>query len=260
MTLTVYHRGGGKSLGYPPNCILTIKWALGHGAQAIEYDVFAVKTVRGYDMAVIEPKLLLENGLDMDDLHGEDVSRIDAGNEKFGACKVAKLWEMLQLVGKTDVHQQIHLKGNNPMTARTVTREIDGLDNIALTSFDLNVLNQVRKKRPDAFVGWLVKQDGRSGSEGAHDLTKSMASGSERILPYTDEELSAILKEAKGYDVDIVILCGPKIGGEGTLRKFQRECFEVGAWGVGSNIVLAKRLMELGVDRFTIDNPEELKG
>ena len=38
----------------------------------------------------------------------------------------------------------------------------------------------------------------------------------------------------------------------------QNAGYEVGAWGVGTNLDLAKRLIDYKINRFTLDNPEQL--
>ncbi|MBS1266304.1 MAG: hypothetical protein MAG795_00271 [Candidatus Woesearchaeota archaeon] len=75
MDTLVFHRGGGKSLDYPPNCILTIKWAMNNGAEGVEYDVAVAKFNNNYEMVVIEPKLLKENKLDVDNLNWNDLKK-----------------------------------------------------------------------------------------------------------------------------------------------------------------------------------------
>lgn len=56
----------------------------------------------------------------------------------------------------------------------------------------------------------------------------------------------------------MIILCGPKIQNEDMIVKVKESGFKVGAWGVGSNIDLAKKLIKFNLDRFTLDNPEQL--
>ena len=90
-TLVVYHRCGGKSLGYPPNTLLTAQWAAAHGAQAIEYDVALAQDGENPKIVVIEPQVLKAAGLDIDNLHWEDVKNVDAGNKMFGFQKVPLL-------------------------------------------------------------------------------------------------------------------------------------------------------------------------
>jgi hypothetical protein len=64
-TLIVYHRCGGKSLGYPPNTLFTAKWALKFGAKAVEYDVVLCKDGMANKIIMIEPKLLKDYNLDI---------------------------------------------------------------------------------------------------------------------------------------------------------------------------------------------------
>lgn len=257
-TTLVYHRGGGKSLGYPPNCLLTIKWSSRYGAKAIEYDVVVTKDGSQYKMIVIEPKLLLEHNLDINNLEWNSVKNIDAGNEQFGYVPIATLQEVLAEIDQNSIRQQVHIKGTHPQTVPSLVSEITNLKNITVTSFDLNVLNRVKDYAPKLSVGWIVKPDSESGNEGAEDLTKMVSSNPDAIPAYTQEELNDILVKSKKGDIDVIILCGPKIRDTTSVKAFQDAGFEVGAWGVGSNLKMARRFISLGLDRFTIDNPEQL--
>ncbi len=67
-TLIVFHRCGGKSLDYPPDTLLTIKWAIDYGAKAIEYDVVYCNNNGIDEIIVVEPKLLKSAGLDITNL------------------------------------------------------------------------------------------------------------------------------------------------------------------------------------------------
>jgi glycerophosphoryl diester phosphodiesterase len=258
-TLLVYHRGGGKSLNYPPNCILTIKWAINHGTEAVEYDVVAVKDGDSYKIIVFEPKLLLENNLDIDSLDWEDVQKLDAGNQKYGYCGIATLKELLDVVDQSKVKQQIHIKGRNPKTVRTLISELDSFENIAITSFDISVLKEVKEIVPNSKVGWIVKPNSKSGSEGAQDLTKMVSENPDTLPTYSQDELETIFYKASTNNIDVVILCGPRFKSKSIISYFQEKGFEVGAWGISCNLDIAKKLIEFGIDRFTIDNPEALR-
>lgn len=255
MTLIVYHRGGGKSLGYPPNSILAIRWALGRSAAAIEYDVCVTRVEDRFRMIVVEPKLLLRCRLDIDALNWNDVRVVDAGNETYGPCGVSTLKEVLALVDGT-THQQIHIKGADPHTVPALLDEIGGDLDCLLTSFSLNTLGVAKRISPRTRTGWIVKPDGESGSEGADDLTATVAAGSP--APYTTAGLASIRHKARDGGVDVVILCAPQIPSRDAISFFRRDGFEVGGWGVGTNLGLAKRLIDFEIDRFTIDNPEQL--
>ncbi|MEK9196642.1 MAG: hypothetical protein AAB914_04700, partial [Patescibacteria group bacterium] len=58
--------------------------------------------------------------------------------------------------------------------------------------------------------------------------------------------------------IDIVLLCGPRIKNSQLVDTVKESGFQIGAWGVAMNLTLAERLIELNLDRFTIDNPEQL--
>ncbi len=253
MTLIVYHRGGGKSLGLPPNCLRTFRWALERNAPAIEYDTCVCLDADQPLMAVVEPALLTDRDLDIDRLTWREVRSINAGDARHGL--VATLAEVLRtLAGRT--HQQIHLKGANPLTVPTLLQEVGEGADCLVTSFSLAVLTQVKAGRPGLRIGWLIKPDGSSGSEGSRDLTARMAGA--RPPPYAAHEVDEILERAKAAGVDCVIPCASRLAGADVVERIRRAGFEVGCWGVGCNLGLAARLIAFGVDRFTIDNPEQL--
>lgn len=255
-TLIVYHRGGGKSLGYPPNCFTTFKWAISNGAKAVEYDTVVSKDKDKWRMVVVESKLLKDNNLDIDNLSLEDIRKLDAGNIKYGQCDVALLKDILKFFESYNIAQQIHLKGNNPNTVTAIISEVENPEGKLITSFDLAVLNEIKNQKEALRVGWLVKL----GIEGTGDLTKIVESSLGKLPEYSMKEISQIIKDAKLYRIDTIILCGPKVRDrdKDTIKKIQGEGFQVGIWGVGSNLDLARKLITFGINRFTIDNPEEL--
>ncbi len=257
-TIVVFHRCGGKSLQYPPNTLLTARWASEHGAKAIEYDIVACKDGDKYVIAVIEPKLLKQANLDINDLKWSDVQKINTGNNTFGQSKVPLLQEMLVAVDNAKTGHQIHIKGDNPVTVTELLPLLEKIQNYLVTSFDISVLNEVKKLKKSVPVGWIVKPKQEKGAEGAEDLTAAVMANAGAMPSYSDEELSEIMNEAKEGSVDVILLCGPRIQNEAMVKKVKEQGFQVGAWGVGTNIELAKRLIEYKLDRFTLDNPEQL--
>lgn len=259
-TLIVYHRGGGKSLGYPPNSLLAIEWAINSGAKAIEFDIATVGDGSKYRTIIIEPKLLHQAGLDIDNLEWDEVKKVDAGNAKFGRKGVGRLGDVLMNLENQHIHRQIHIKGNNKQTIRVLAEELARIDwsLTVITSFDLKILKHVREAMPDSRIGWIVKPDGQSGSENGQDLTALISTNADILDEYTDDELQDILKKAKEIEVNIIILCAPRIKKKEVITFFQDNGFEVGAWGVGTNLEIARRLMDFKINRFTIDNPEQL--
>ena len=257
-TLVVFHRCGGKSLGYPPNTLLTAQWALEYVAKAIEYDIVYCKDPDASRVVVIEPKLLKQAGLDINDLAWSDVSTIEAGNERVGHVVPGTLEEMIVAINTTTVTHQIHLKGNHPKTTETVVQKMQGINSCVLTTFDIEVIKKIKVIDPKMRVGWIVKPKQEKGSEGSEDLTALVAASGRTLPPYSGEELGEIIQEAKDASVDVVILCGPRIQNKNTVMQVQNAGYEVGAWGVGTNLDLAKRLIDYKINRFTLDNPEQL--
>lgn len=257
-TLVVYHRCGGKTLGYPPNTLVTAKWAENHGARAIEYDVAVAKDGDSFQVFAIEPKLLNDAGLDINNLAWEDVQKINTGNEKFGEQPVSTLEEMFEAIDSEKVAHQIQIKGQHPATIREVLARIKNIKNYVITAFDRNVVKEIKSFDVDTPVGWLVKPAQESGDEAGVDLTAKLVAEADTLQPYSDDEINEILAAAEEDKVDVVLLCGPRIKEKSLVEKVKKAGFQIGAWGVATNTSLAKQLIDLGLDRFTLDNPEEL--
>ncbi|MFH0770407.1 MAG: glycerophosphodiester phosphodiesterase [Candidatus Peregrinibacteria bacterium] len=256
-SLVVYHRGGGKSLGYPPNCIETIRWASHQGAPAIEFDVALASDERGGEfLCVVEPKLLILAHLDINHLRWGDLISINMGNEKVGRVPPVKLKQVLDDIAPS-VGLQVHLKSDGKRTAEAAVQELSGRENVLITSFDLRMLHSVKIHNQALKVGWLVAPDGIPQSEGVHDLTKKVTSNT-TIAPYALGELSAIDEQLRTNQVDVAILCGPRIQKREMVSFLKERGYSVGAWGIGTNIALARQLIDFGIDRFTIDNPEQM--
>lgn len=257
-TLVVYHRCGGKTLDYPPNTIVTAQWAMNHGARAIEYDVAIAKDGDGFQVFVIEPKLLSEAGLDINNLTWDDVQKINAGNEKFGSQPVPLLEEMLQTIDSEKVAHQIQIKGQHPATVKEVLARTKNIKNYIITAFDRGVIKEIKGLNSSVKVGWLVKPAQESGDEAGVDLTAKLVAEADTLQLYSDDEITEILEKAQEDRVNILLLCGPRIKEESLVKRVKATGFQIGAWGVATNLILAKQLIELGIDRFTLDNPEQL--
>lgn len=254
----VFHRCGGKSLGYPPNTLLALKWAVEYGAKAVEYDVVLCKDDEEGSIVVIEPKIIKQAGLDVNNLVCSEVSKLAAGNRKYGHCEAPKLEDMLQAANPSKIAHQIHIKGNHSDIIKVLLPKLQRYTNYILTTFDITTLRQIKEVAPTVRVGWIVKPHRETGYEGLEDLTASVTANVDSFLPYSESELDEIIEMAKAESVDIIILCGPRIQQKGTVDIVKKAGFELGAWGVGTNLEVARRLIEYQVDRFTIDNPEEL--
>ena len=245
-------------MGYPPNCKLSIEWAVKYGAKAVEYDIVCCKDGDKNILAVIEPKLLKENRLDINNLKWEDVRKINAGNDKYGECPVATFEEVQRII-PSDVYQQIHIKkGENFDIIPELISKIGEVSVYTITTFDINVIKMVKKAKADALVGWIVKPEQGDGDEGTTDLTALVSSNPDALPDYKDEEINGILVKAKEHGVSTVILCGPRVRDKKIIDKVKKAGFKSGSWGVGQNLEVAKRLISYEIDMFTIDNPEAL--
>lgn len=258
-TVVVYHRCGGKSLGYPPNTLVTAEWAMNNGARAIEYDVAIAKDGNGFQVFVIEPKLLVEAGLDINDLEWADVQKLNAGNDYFGVQSVPRLEEMLAAIDSEIVAHQIQIKGQHPANVEEVLKRTKFVKNYIITAFDENVIREIKTVDKEVRVGWLVKPAQEAGDEAGVDLTAKLVSEADSLKPYSDDEMTEILGKAKWLDVDVLLLCGPRIKEEKLVHRVRETGMQIGAWGVATNLLLAQQLISLEIDRFTLDNPEQLQ-
>lgn len=257
-TLVVYHRCGGKTLGYPPNTIITAEWARDFGARAIEYDVAIAKDGDKFQVFVIEPRLLNDAGLDINNLEWSDVQKLNAGNEQFAQQPVPLLQDMLDTIDSEQVAHQIQIKGQHPASVKEVLAVAKNAQNYIITAFDRNVIREIKSIDENVRVGWLVKPDQDGGDEGGADLTAKLVAEADTLKGYADEEIAGILDIAKEDNVDVVLLCGPRIKDKELVSRVKDLGFEIGGWGVATNLKLARRLIGLGLDRFTLDNPEQL--
>ncbi|HRH24093.1 MAG TPA: glycerophosphodiester phosphodiesterase family protein [Candidatus Paceibacterota bacterium] len=257
-TIVVYHRCGGKSLNYPPNTILTAQWAQAHGARAIEYDVVLAQDGDEPKMVVMEPKVIKEAGLDINNLRWEDVRNLDAGNATFGFQKIPTLEEMLTAIDASKTGHQIQLKGQHPDSVKVLLSKVTNLNSFVITAFDISVIQEIKSFDKTIPVGWLVKPQQEGGDEAGVDLTAKLVADIGSIRPYSEEEIESIVKTAKENTIEVILLCGPRINSREMVQKFRSGGSQVGAWGVATNLALAKQLIEFGLDRFTLDNPEEL--
>jgi glycerophosphoryl diester phosphodiesterase len=89
-------------------------------------------------------------------------------------------------------------------------------------------------------------------------LTAKVISQTAALQEYSDNEVADIILRARENAVDVVLLCGPRIRRRSLVRRVKEAGFQIGAWGVAADLTLARRLMELQLDRFTLDNPELL--
>ena len=257
-TVIVYHRCGGKSLKYPPNTILTAQWASKNGAKAIEYDVALAQDDDNSKIVVMEPKVIKEAGLDINNLQWADVKNLNSGNETFGFQKIPLLEEMLAAIDSNKTGHQIQLKGQHPDSVKVLLTKVQGLNNYIITAFDISVIQEIKSLNKGIPVGWLIKPRQEEGDEAGVDLTAKLVADLDSIQEYSEAEVSEILDTARTNSVDVILLCGPRIKSKKVIEQLKSEGFGVGAWGVAMNLSLAKQLIAFGLDRFTLDNPEEL--
>lgn len=165
---------------------------------------------------------------------------------------------MLDSIDSEQVAHQIQIKGQSPASVKEVLAITKNIHNYIITAFDIDVIREIKNFDKDVKVGWLVKPDQDAGDEGGIDLTAKLVAEADSLEAYSNKEITEILDKASKNSIDVVLLCGPRIKDKALVRRFKESGFEIGAWGVATNLALARRLIELGLDRFTLDNPELL--
>lgn len=241
----------------PPNTLFTAQWAKQHEALALEYDVAIAKTDTGFEVFLIEPALLTQAGLDINNLNWQDVKALNTGNEESGELHPALLADALEQIGPELAHQ-VQIKGQHPESVKEVLKRVEGFENFIITAFDMNVIKEIKSLSPTTRVGWLVKPAQEAGDEAGVDLTAKLVAEADTLEQYSDEEIADIIAECTQNNIDIALICGPRIQSQAIVNAFHDAGLEVGAWGVAMNLELARRLMGYGLDRFTLDNPEQL--
>ena len=199
-------------MGYPPNTLFTVEWAIKNGAKAIEYDVVLASDNHSKDYVVmIEPKIVNSLGLDINNLIWEDIEQLDAGNEKFGKLSLTHSEDVLQ-IAEDKLAQQIQLKGDqNPNLIPVLLKKLKNTKKFIITAFDIESITAIKKLDRNIRVGWLVKPEQEKGSEGTIDLTALVTKNPNALPEYADEEINTIIQQAKKHFVDILLLCGPRI-------------------------------------------------
>jgi glycerophosphoryl diester phosphodiesterase len=234
-------------------------WAIAHGAKAVEYDVILATDKDGAEhIVMIEPKLINTLGVDINNLSWETIKDLDAGNGTFGKVSISHLEDVLQLAGKK-IAQQIQLKGDgNPRLIPALLSRLTSSTNFILTAFNIDVIKKIKETNNSIRVGWLVKPQQEAGGEGTVDLTALVRENPTAFNVYTNKEIATILEDAKKHHIEVILLCGPRIIRSNAVKIIHEAGLEIGAWGVGTDLELARKLIEIGIDRFTIDNPEQL--
>ena len=165
---------------------------------------------------------------------------------------------MLGAVDSKKTGHQIQIKGRHPDSAQVLAAKVANIQNCLITAFDIQFIRELKAIDSSIPVGWLVKPNQERGDEGGVDLTANLLEEASSVAAYTSTEVEEIISAAKEAKVDTLLLCAPRIGSIGVVENVRRAGFGVGAWGVATNLDLARKLIGFGIDRFTIDNPEQM--
>jgi glycerophosphoryl diester phosphodiesterase len=158
----------------------------------------------------------------------------------------------------SSVELQVHLKQESEELAVSVLEDLGERENVLITSFVLSMMGTIHSFNPSVDVGWLVKPDNSEDGGGTNNLTKNVSSGGIEVQPYLLGEVEELIRTSKQSNVHSLLLCGPRIEDKNIVDVVHSSGIQVGAWGVAANLELAERLIDFGLDRFTIDNPEQL--
>lgn len=258
-TTLIFHRGGGKSLGYQPNTLQTIEWALAYGAEAIEFDV-VLYTKGSFSTLIVEPSLIKDKKMNIDEIKSDKVEEIDTNKRLPGRQRPLALRRLRKLIEGKKVTLVIHAKSENKALFASIITAMGDYEYYYISSFCIDHHRYLQQLNPFVKKYWIVKPDMETGLEGTTDLTALISADPTSLPPYTMREIYRITKVAMDAGIEVVSLCAPRISKKGQLDYVKRKGLKTSAWGVAMNLDVARNLMKLGIDMMTIDNPEELLG
>ena len=232
----IAHRG--YSARAPENTVAALELALDVGATAVEFDLHATRDGT--------PVLLHDATLDRTTdgtgplLHvsASEIEALDAGSwfdGKFDGEPLPTLERALAAIAPRIERVYAEIKGvrrrRHLRTLAETVREAGLQERTVYISMDWNALDGIRSTDPDAFLGYIVEEIGRT------DDALSRAKGDERALLDFDAR---------------ILLANPEIA-EMALD----TAVPLAVWTV-NDATVAARLLDMGVCRFTTNQVERL--
>ena len=236
MFLNIAHRG--DSVNAPENTLPAFELAIEAGATAVEMDRRC--TADGH-VVVLHDKSI-DRSTDgtgtLADLSLEQVRRLDAGawfDERFAGEKVPILEEVFErLVDRVPL--VLHVKDAGCGIEEVVAREThrrDAVDRVTVSSDHREVLAVMQRLAPEVATTWIAWfRDWRWWMWYVAGKVRRL--GAHRVSPPAKQVTGAMVEYFHGQGI------------------------AVRAWGVGRDESLARRLISLGVDGMTFDDPRRL--
>ncbi len=236
MFLNIAHRG--DSVNAPENTLPAFELAIEAGATAVEMDLRC--TADGH-VVVLHDKSIdrtTDGTGALADLSLEQVRRVDAGawfDERFAGEKVPTLAEVFDRVVDR-VPLVLHVKdagrGIEEAVARVMHRR-GTVDRVTVSSDHREVLASMRRLVPEVETTWIAWfRDWRWWMWYVAGKVRRL--GAQRVAPPAKQVTGAMVEYFHGQGI------------------------AVRAWGVGRDESLARRLVSLGVDGMTFDDPRRL--
>lgn len=221
----IAHRG--LSNKAPENTLVAFQLALDEGFSAIELDVRA--SIDGEFFVIHDAKLdrTTSGSGTVSKSTSQYICELDAGSwfgERFASTKVPRLSEVLDfLPDHIEVHLEVKFKKKN--LVEKLCEYLNGLGSLSrvvVSSFSIDTLITIRRYLPNIKIACLIK----------------------------DYMIS--LNELMDVNPDFICPNIEKLDNAG-IQFFKKHQFDVRVWGVGSDLTLFKKAVDLGVYGATVD-------
>lgn len=254
--MNIAHRGA--SGHYPENTMLAFRKALEKGFNWIECDV---RLTADQQVVVIHDRLVDRTTNATGEVSSftlTEIKELDAGSwfaEEWAGEQIPTLEELLVLMEKHHARLVIEIKDgiNFPEIIEKVLTIVDAAgmkEAVSISSFNWEVLEQVRKLDPEISLSALVLFDPR-----AEEQYVLRDSGKTRVYNSVDD----LLQDCLDRQVDIVCPPADETTSEMVDRLHQHDLL-VRVWGLKRlNDKEIEDLLRMGIDGATADYPDQLE-
>lgn len=228
----VYAHRGASSYA-PENTMSAFNKALELGANGIELDLKKTKN----DKVVI----FHDNKIDkksnsvgkLSEYTYEELLKFDFGswfdNKKFRGEKIVLFEDFMKVFGKENITLAIELKDYNiEKEVLDIIIRYGNIDKIFITSFEYNILRNVRALNKDIKIGWLINDD------------------------ITTKNIDRI----KEINIDQICPNANVVSKQG-IRLARENLLSVRLWGI-NDVDVMKKAYELDTDGMTVNFPDKL--
>ncbi|MCQ4774080.1 Ig-like domain-containing protein [Lacrimispora saccharolytica] len=216
----IMHRGYNKVA--PENTLSAFKLAAEMGYKSVECDIQFTKdgvpviihdtTVnRTSNVASVEMELFGEKKRKLSELTFEEVRKLDFGSWKAAAYageQIPTFQEFLQLCQQYGLHPYIELKSNGNYSSKlsqlySIVAALGMQNQVTWISFDINLLNSMKKICPTAELGWL-RSNGINPSTIAGARAIQLPTNKVYLMPYVYNLSYEMLKECWKYNIGLI--------------------------------------------------------